>query len=270
MRMKWLIAPLAAAALVVGGCAGGGDETTAPETPTPTAGETDTPEPSATTEAETAPTQPGGEGTGTDDEQGGATSEPNSTLVPDDRVDAAVEAFLAKHEGAERMDTEEAQAADPAELEGLEVEPPECAEAVRGANSTDLVSGAVVDGAVHMDLENYASRMLIVIDFPDAERARASMDALVASSEECPTMTITTGEVTTTGSVELEPLEIPGAELAYLQVSNMGDDEYVQTTYYAYALVGDLIVSGMSTGPDPTDGARQAEETVTDAAAALG
>ncbi|NLE99230.1 MAG: hypothetical protein GX596_14775 [Propionibacterium sp.] len=262
MKMKWLIAPLAAAALAVAGCSGDGETTPEPE-PTVEATDADAPE-------ETAPAEPE-----TDVEEPEAPEEAPTDEAPaesDGRVEAAIEAFLAAHEGAERIPASDLDlSAVPTELgEEIEVTPEECAALAEDSGITDIMGDAVSDGAMQMDMETFSTKVLMVMDFPSSGDAGSLIESILEQNEVCSEMTITMQGVSTSFRSDVEEIDIDGADEAFVQLSMSGEGETLSTSYNVFAQVDDLIVSGSSAGGAGMTTHVVAQEIVEDALAAIG
>lgn len=273
IKSKWLIAPLAAAAIALSACGGDGDEGTAPATEsqqgeTPAEGGEETPAEGGETPAEGGEETPA-EGGETPAEGGDGGGEAPSEISAE--AAAAVDDFLSRYEGSERLDP---ALFETGELEGggmpeAEIEPAECQAAI---DSVDMSSyeNAVFDGATQVDEATFATKTLVVSEFPDAGTAQSALDQSRAQAEQCSSYTMTMGEQSIEGGLTVSDVDIAGADDAVVQETTIAMEGTEQSTYTVVALVGNVYVTGVAVSMDAAAGSSEGEQLVTDAVAAMG
>ena len=279
IKTKWLIAPLAAAAIALSACGGDSGEETTPEdtataeTTEETAPVDDASEPeggeTAPEGGETAPEgdETAGEGTEGEETEGG--EEGGGAAQASEQAAAAVDDFMSRYEGSERMDPSLFETGDTGQTtEGAEIEPAECAAAIEGID-TSIYENAAFDGATQVDTETFATKTLVIAEMEGGGAANA-LDQSRQQAETCSSYTMSMGGQTIEGSLAISEIDIAGADQALVQETTIGTEGAEQTTYTVVAIVGDAYITGMSVSADPAAGPEEGQQIVTDALAAMG
>lgn len=260
MKITRIVVSLAAASVLALSACGGDSTTTDPGSSEPTtAAEPNTEE----TQAEPA-TEAEGEGEGAGDDAaapanegeadpaaGGAAESPNNAASP------AVDAFIAAHEGAERMPAEALSGAGSVELiKQMEIEPAECKEATVKFNELQAAGDAEKDGAMLLDEATGKSTGVSVMKFADAAQA----DEIIAASKEvaakCADAKLAQGGQELTMKQDLNDASIDGASKAINMTVSTTVGEMQQASHTTIAIKDSTLVSAHVSG----DGA-SVEET---------
>lgn len=267
---RGLLVPLAVA-LTLGACSSGEEPD---QTPSPT------PNASSASEAEQptgAPSEPSSEAASTEpkptEEEESATPAGSEKKVSQEQIQAAIDAFVKKHEGADEIPGSDITPSELAEgSEDVKVEPKECRDVYLGLQDSDLPEGGRTHVAMHRNTGLGNVVWLSIQEYETAEDARQMVtDGDEPGPPQCKTMKIeTNGLAMTLEYTQLDPPTFDNVDMASaMHVVQTIPGGASTTTNSVLALKGNVVVSSSLHSVEDSLTPEEAEAIVRDALEAM-
>ncbi len=255
-RARGLLVPLAVA-LTLGACSAG-DEPSPTQSPTPSA--------SSESSSEASPTEP-------QQTEESATPAASGEKVSQEQIQAAIDAFVKKHEGAQEIPGSDIK---PSELDevskGVKVEPKECRDAYLRLQDPDLPQTGKTHVAMH---RNTGLGNLVWLSIQEYETAEDARRMATVSDEpgpsQCKKMKIETNGMTVTVEyTERKPPKFDNVELtSAMQLVETIPGGASTTTNSVLALKGNVVVSSSLHSVEDSFTPEDADAIVRDALEAM-
>lgn len=256
---RGLLVPLAAA-LTLGACSSG-EEPRPTESPTPSA--SSAPSPSETEQPTDAPSEPSSD----------ASPATSGEKVSQEQIQAAIDAFVQKHEGAQEIPGSDITPSELAEgSEDVKVEPKECRDVYLGLQDSDLPEGGRTHVAMHRNTGLGNVVWLSIQEYETAEDARQMVtDGDEPGPPQCKTMKIeTNGLAMTLEYTQLDPPTFDNVDMASaMHMVQTIPGGASTTTNSVLALKGNVVVSSSLHSVDDSLTPEEAEAIVRDALEAM-
>lgn len=256
---RGLLVPLAAA-LTLGACSSG-EEPRPTESPTPSA--SSAPSPSETEQPTKAPSEPSSE----------ASPATSGEKVSQEQIQAAIDAFVQKHEGAQEIPGSDITPSELAEgSEDVKVEPKECRDVYLGLQDSDLPEGGRTHVAMHRNTGLGNVVWLSIQEYETAEDARQMVtDGDEPGPPQCKTMKIeTNGLAMTLEYTQLDPPTFDNVDMASaMHMVQTIPGGASTTTNSVLALKGNVVVSSSLHSVEDSLTPEEAEVIVRDALEAM-
>lgn len=271
MKLHTLLAPVAVAALALSACGGDAEtpevttppETSAQETTEEVASEEPTVEETAAAEEEASAEESPAE------ETGEATGEAPTELGPEAR--AALDAFLAKYEGAQEIPADQIDLEGTAEQANMfEIEPAECKDVMNSSMDPERLQDAVYGAAMAQDGAG-GSIVLSIIEFPQgSDEASNSVAEGRANIGKCGGMTMSAQGQSIPVTLEELPGKVDGADDSLISLSTITIGDVEQRSYTGVASKDHLSATVVANSADGSLDESHVQEALAESIAAMG